>query len=70
MISVGGAMTGGALDQRKVQILGRKREIEDLRKEKDTALSFLAKGTSEAEHGKAGICPDRSGSGRPWPAPA
>ena len=52
VISVGGAMTGGALDQRKVQILGRKREIDDLRKEKDTALSFLAKGTSEAERGK------------------
>ncbi|MGE5551877.1 MAG: chromosome segregation protein SMC [Bacteroidota bacterium] len=49
MISVGGAMTGGALDQRKVQILGRKREIEDLRREKDTALSFLAKGNGEAE---------------------
>lgn len=49
VISVGGAMTGGTLDQRKMQILSRKREIEDLRREKDTALSFLAKGNTEAE---------------------
>ncbi|MGE5528702.1 MAG: chromosome segregation protein SMC [Patescibacteria group bacterium] len=49
IIGIGGAMTGGALDQRKIQILGRKREIEGLRKEKDAAISFLAKGTGEAD---------------------
>jgi chromosome segregation protein len=52
VISAGGAMTGGTLDRRKIQILGRKKEIEDLRHEKDTALSFLAKGVTEADRAR------------------
>ncbi|MGE5598309.1 MAG: chromosome segregation protein SMC [Bacteroidota bacterium] len=52
VISVGGAMTGGALDQRKPQILGRKREIEELRGQKEAAQNSLAKGTVEAEQAR------------------
>ena len=48
VISVGGAMTGGALDQRKPQILGRKREIDDLRHEKEARLGLLAQSSGEA----------------------
>ena len=48
VISVGGAMTGGTLDQRKPQILGRKREIDDLRHEKEARLGLLAQSSGEA----------------------
>ncbi|MCL6615129.1 MAG: hypothetical protein K6U03_11055, partial [Firmicutes bacterium] len=49
VIAVGGAMTGGSLDRRRLQILGRKKEIEELRRERSDALGFLAKGRAEAE---------------------
>ncbi|MGQ9780363.1 MAG: chromosome segregation protein SMC [Bacillota bacterium] len=48
VISVGGAITGGTLDRRQPQILGRKKEIEDLRRQKEEVEASLAAGRAAA----------------------
>ncbi|NLG83279.1 MAG: chromosome segregation protein SMC [Firmicutes bacterium] len=44
VISVGGAITGGPLDRRQPQLLGRKKEIEDLRRRQEEVEASLAAG--------------------------
>lgn len=44
VVNPGGAITGGSTDKQRLGLLSRKREIEDLRKEKSDTEAFLDKG--------------------------
>lgn len=44
LVNPGGSITGGSIDKRRLGLLSRRREIEDLKKEKLDAEAFLEKG--------------------------
>jgi chromosome segregation protein len=44
LVNPGGSITGGSLDQRRLGLLSRRREIEDLKNERREAEAFLEKG--------------------------
>lgn len=44
LVNPGGSITGGSNERQRMGLLSRKREIEDLKKEKHDAEAFLAKG--------------------------
>lgn len=51
-VTPGGAMTGGSVDKRRLGLLSRRREIDELKKEKAEAQAFLEKGIQAAIHAK------------------
>jgi chromosome segregation protein len=44
LVNPGGSITGGSIDKRRLGLLSRKREIEDLKKENGESQAFLEKG--------------------------
>ncbi len=49
LVNPGGSITGGSVDKRRLGLLSRRREIEDLKREKLDAEAFLEKGISNAQ---------------------
>lgn len=49
LVNPGGSITGGSVDKRRLGLLSRKREIEDLKKEKNESQAFLDKGIQTAK---------------------
>ncbi|NLY75446.1 MAG: chromosome segregation protein SMC [Firmicutes bacterium] len=49
LVNPGGSITGGSVDKRRLGLLSRKREIEDLKKEKNESQAFLDKGIQTAQ---------------------
>jgi chromosome segregation protein len=55
LVNPGGSITGGSIDKRRLGLLSRRREIEDLKKEKLDAEAFLEKGLGNAKAMKTQI---------------
>jgi chromosome segregation protein len=53
LVNPGGSITGGSLDRRRLGLLTRRREIEDLKNERLEAEAFLEKGLRGLEAGRA-----------------
>ncbi|MGE5580960.1 MAG: chromosome segregation protein SMC [Bacillota bacterium] len=53
LVNPGGSITGGSVDKRRLGLLSRRREIEDLKKEKTDAAAFLEKGLNATKEIKA-----------------
>jgi Chromosome segregation ATPases len=49
LVNPGGSITGGSIDKRRLGLLSRRREIDDLKKEKADAEAFLVKGSAGAK---------------------
>lgn len=49
LVNPGGSITGGSIDKRRLGLLSRRREIEDLKQEKNEAEINLAKGLQNAK---------------------
>jgi chromosome segregation protein len=49
LVNPGGSITGGSIDKRRLGLLSRRREIEDLKQEKNEAEMNLAKGLQNAK---------------------
>ncbi len=49
LVNPGGSITGGSIDKRRLGLLSRRREIDDLKKEKFDAEAFLEKGLGNAK---------------------
>jgi chromosome segregation protein len=55
LVNPGGSITGGSIDKRRLGLLSRRREIEDLKKDKMDAEAFLEKGRAAAKLNKEQI---------------
>ena len=55
LVNPGGSITGGSIDKRRLGLLSRRREIEDLKKERQDALAFLEKGLHSAQELKTNL---------------
>ncbi len=50
LVNPGGSITGGSVDKRRLGLLSRRREIDDLKKEKIDSEAFLEKGLAGAKN--------------------
>ena len=55
LVNPGGSITGGSIDKRRLGLLSRRREIEDLKKERQDAPAFLEKGLHSAQELKTNL---------------
>ncbi|MCL6590400.1 MAG: chromosome segregation protein SMC [Firmicutes bacterium] len=55
LVNPGGSITGGSIDKRRLGLLSRRKEIEDLKKEKSDSEAFLEKGLQNARNLKIEI---------------
>jgi chromosome segregation protein len=53
LVNPGGSITGGSIDKRRLGLLSRRREIEDLKQEKIDTETFLVKGLQTAKELKS-----------------